>query len=186
MVLDVKRDDPRGPVLDVAEALFYARGVQAVGIDEIRDRAGISLKRLYRAFGSKQELLIAVLERRDLRWRARLTDHVERQRDPIARILAVFDWLELWFSEPDFRGCAWVNVYGELGAVSPSVADQARRHKRAFRTFVDGLSRAADLSPDAADALYLLAEGAIVTAGIFGTVAPAAQARAAARGLLAG
>jgi len=98
----------------------------------------------------------------------------------------VFDWLELWFSEPDFRGCAWVNVYGELGAVSPSVADQARRHKRAFRTFLDGLSRAADLSPDAADALYLLAEGAIVTAGIFGTVAPAAQARAAARGLLAG
>jgi hypothetical protein len=32
--------------------------------------------------------------------------------DPRQRIIAVFDWLQAWFSEPGFRGCAWINGYG--------------------------------------------------------------------------
>ncbi len=33
-------------VLDAADALFYERGVQAVGMDAIRSASGVSLKRL--------------------------------------------------------------------------------------------------------------------------------------------
>jgi AcrR family transcriptional regulator len=36
----------RTRLLDAAEDLFYTRGIQSVGMDEIRDASGVSLKRL--------------------------------------------------------------------------------------------------------------------------------------------
>lgn len=173
----------REQVLDAAERLFYGRGVQSVGMDEIRGASGVSLKRLYQLFPAKDRLVEAYLERRDIVWRRRLTDRVNRHREPGERILAVFDHLHEWFGDPDFRGCAWINSYGELGAVSPGVVVQARAHKTAFRDYLSGLVADAGLPAVTAEHLCLLAEGAMVTAGIFSTREPAVRAREAA-GLL--
>lgn len=172
-------------LLDAAEDLFYARGIQSVGMDEIRDASGVSLKRLYQLFPAKEQLVEAYLDRRDLSWRGRLADYAGRQHDPQRRLLAVFDWLETWFSEPGFRGCAWINGYGELGSTSPAVAAQARRHKQAFRAYLHDLVTAAALPESMTDSLYLLAEGAMVTAAIFTTAEPALHARSTAEQLLA-
>ncbi|MER5469928.1 TetR/AcrR family transcriptional regulator [Streptomyces sp. NPDC002685] len=174
----------REQALDAAERLFYGRGIQAVGMDDIRGASGVSLKRLYQLFPAKEQLVEAYLERRDAQWRARLAEHVDGQREPERRILAVFDWLGLWFAEPDFRGCAWINSYGELGATSERVAAQVRAHKAAFRAYLAGLVSTAGLPPALGDHLFLLAEGAMVTAGITQSTEPAEQARAAARLLL--
>jgi AcrR family transcriptional regulator len=181
---NVAEPGPHTRLLDAAEELFYARGVQAVGMDEIRARAGVSLKRLYQLFPSKEALVEAFLERRDIRWRARLSAHVARSRTPQTRILAVYDWLALWFGEPDFRGCAWININGELGATSDAIREQTRRHKDAFRDYLSDLVAAAALPVSLADQLYLLAEGAMVTAGIYRTSDPAAAAHRAAEVLL--
>jgi AcrR family transcriptional regulator len=183
-------DDERVLVLDAAERLFYGRGVQAVGIDAIRAEAGVSLKRLYQLFPSKDRLLVAFLERRDARWRGRLAAFVDARArhgaDPVERILAVYDWLGEWFAEPGFRGCAWINSSGELGGVSEPVVALARSHKAAFRAYLAGLVADAGLRPDLTDELVLLAEGAMVTAGIFGSPDPAASARRAAERLIRG
>lgn len=56
----------------------------------------------------------------------RLAEYVGRYEAPGARVLAVFDRLGAWFAEPGFRGCAWINAYGELGPASPPVAEGAR------------------------------------------------------------
>jgi AcrR family transcriptional regulator len=174
----------REQALDAAEELFYGRGIQAVGMDAIRGASGVSLKRLYQLFPAKDQLIEAYLKRRDLRWRERLAAHVERREDPEERILAVFDWLRLWFGEPDFRGCAWINAYGELGAASPRVAAQVRAHKQAFRGYLADLVTDAELPAALAGQLFLLAEGAMVTAGITENADPAEQARQAAQLLL--
>jgi AcrR family transcriptional regulator len=175
-------------VLDAAEALFYRRGVQAVGVDDIRAEAGVSLKRLYQLFPSKDHLVVAFLERRDARWRGRLAEYVAARAGNGGALhdclLAVFDWLGEWFAEPGFRGCAWVNSYGELGGVSADVAGLARAHKTAFRSYLAGLVADAGLRAGLTDELLLLAEGAMVTAGIFGTAEPAVHARRAAEALL--
>ncbi|MFE9020890.1 TetR/AcrR family transcriptional regulator [Streptomyces sp. NPDC007808] len=175
----------REHALDAAERLFYGRGIQSVGMDDIRGASGVSLKRLYQLFPAKEQLVEAYLERRDVRWRALLAAHVERHADPERRILAVYDWLEEWFGQEGFRGCAWINSYGELGARSERVADQVRAHKRAFRDYLASLVTGAGLPEALAGPLYLLAEGAMVTAGITGGTRPAAEAREAARSLLA-
>jgi AcrR family transcriptional regulator len=170
--------------LDAAEDLIYARGVQSVGMDEIRDRSGVPLKRLYQLFSSKENLVVAVLERRDTRWHERLGAYVDGVADPQSRVLAVFDWLGEWFAEPGFRGCAWINTNGEMGAVSPAVADQARRHKATFKRYLGQLVADAGLPPRLTDQLALLADGAMADAGIFATAESASRAREAAETLI--
>lgn len=182
-------------LLDTAEELFYADGVHAVGMDAIRTHSGVSLKRLYQCFPSKESLVEAYLMRRDERWRGRLTDyvtaHAERPRDAIP---AVFDWLLTWFEEPGFRGCAFINSYGELGSTAPAVAAAVRHHKEAVRAYLLGLTR--ELGADSlghrevkeltelADQLLALVDGATVVAAITGDTSAAMSCRAAATTLV--
>lgn len=182
-------DEARARILDAAETLFYDRGIQSVGMDELRTTAGVSLKRLYGCFPAKHDLVEAYLRRRDTRWRTALAGYVtERAGTPEARPLAVFDWLHDWFSGTDFRGCAFINSFGELGATSDGVARVAREHKRALRAYLTDLTRGAGAGePDALGGqLALLVDGAITTAAITGEPSAARQARSAAAALLAG
>lgn len=153
-------------------------------MDAVRNASGVSLKRLYQLFPSKEELVLEFLRQRDSWWQRALTGYADAQPSPEERITAVFDWLYQWFSEPDYRGCAFINSFGELGAISPEVAEQARNHKKAFHDYLAGLVAASGRPAELADQLVLLAEGAITTAAIFGTPEPAHQARDAARSLM--
>ncbi|QEU90095.1 TetR/AcrR family transcriptional regulator [Streptomyces kanamyceticus] len=171
-------------LLDAAERLFYERGIQAVGMDQVRTASGVSLKRLYQVFPSKSELVRACLERRDRRWREHLAAYVDGTEDAEGRVLAVYDWLYAWFAEPDFRGCAFINSFGELGAVDPAVADTVRAHKAAFREYLAALVAAAGGPARAVGPLVLLAEGAMTTAAITGSPEAARQARLGAVQLL--
>ncbi|WP_333763632.1 TetR/AcrR family transcriptional regulator [Streptomyces sp. IBSBF 2390] len=173
----------RAALLDAAEALFYAHGIQAVGMDRVREASGLPLKRIYRLFATKEDLVVAVLRRRDRRWREGLTAHVEGVRDPRERVLAVFDWLAGWFGEPGFRGCAWINAFGELGSSSEPVLAEVRSHKQAFHDQLAAWVRATGVP--VAEPVFLLAEGAVVTAGLSGDPSPAAHARTAVESLLA-
>ncbi|WP_369371282.1 TetR/AcrR family transcriptional regulator [Promicromonospora sp. Populi] len=174
----------RESVVQAADQLFYTRGVQAVGMDAVRTAAGVSLKRIYSLFASKDELIVAVLHHRTAIWDSRLASASERATTARERILAIFDFLDAWFREPDFCGCAFINVHGELGASSPAVTDAVREQKRTFQEYVARLVADAGAPPTLAPQLAILAEGAQTTAAISGTPEAAHQARAAAETLL--
>nr|BFD95197.1 TetR/AcrR family transcriptional regulator [Kitasatospora sp. Xyl93] len=181
----MEQEDPRTRILDAAEELFYGQGIQAVGMDAVRAASGMTMRRLYQHFPSKGELVEAYLLRRDGRWRASLAGYVSRTGgSPREQLLAVFDWLGRWFAEPGFRGCAFVNSLGELGAVSPAVVAAARHHKAEFGGYLAALAEAAGAPPATAVHLTLLAEGAITSAAVHGDPTAAADAREAARVLL--
>jgi AcrR family transcriptional regulator len=181
----VNDGEDRQRLLTAADRLFNDRGVQAVGMDDIRDAAGVPLKRLYGEFPSKADLVRAVLRRRDDDVRNAIAAFVDaRANEPRARILAVFDFLYEWFSEPAFRGCMFINTSGELGGTSDDIARIARQHKRAVRSYLAKLVKAAGLPATLADQLLILANGAMVTAAINGTPDSARHARDAAEVLL--
>ncbi|MBV6701878.1 TetR/AcrR family transcriptional regulator [Kitasatospora aureofaciens] len=183
---DGTRDRAADGILDAAEDLFYGQGIQAVGMDAVRAASGVTLRRLYQLFPSKGDLVEAYLLRRDERWRADLAAYVDEAAvEPREQLLAVFDWLAIWFAQPAFRGCAFVNAFGELGASSLAVASAARHHKAEFAAYLARLTTAAGAPPATAVHLALLAEGAITTAAIRGDSTPAAEAKEAARVLLA-
>ncbi|MFI2104624.1 TetR/AcrR family transcriptional regulator [Isoptericola sp. NPDC019693] len=175
----------RDTVVAAADRLFYARGVQAVGMDAVRAEAGVSLKRIYTLFPSKEDLVVAVLALRTRQW----ADGVERAAatatTPGERILSVFDFLDEWFREDGFRGCAFINSFGELGATSPRIAAAVRGHKEAFQEHVLGLVREVGLPDAVALQVVLLAEGAQTTAAITHDADVAREARRAAASLLA-
>lgn len=172
-------------VLAAADRLFNDRGIQAVGMDAIRDAANVPLKRLYRNFPSKAELVRAVLERRDCGVRTAIAQFVDAHaHTPRERVLAVFDFLFEWFTEPGFRGCLFINTVGELGGTSDDVARIARQHKHAVRDYLADLLADCAVPAALADQLLILANGAMVTAAMHDDPEVAHRARDAAGILL--
>jgi AcrR family transcriptional regulator len=176
---------PREQVIDAADALFYARGIRAVGMDDVRDASGVSLKRLYALFPGKDSLVLAVLRKRHAMWTEGLTAAVEATGGAREKVLAVYDYLAAWFAEDTFRGCGFINAFGELGPTSPEVAAYAREHKRAFQEQLAQLVAGAGMDPALAPQLAILAEGAQTTAAIEGSPEAAVHARRAAETLVA-
>ncbi|GAA4192234.1 TetR/AcrR family transcriptional regulator [Gryllotalpicola kribbensis] len=175
----------RQKIVDAADELFYARGIGQVGMDAVRDAAGVSLRALYNEFPAKDELIIAVLGKRHRMWTEGVTAKVDAIREPRAKLLAVYDYLAEWFDESDFRGCGFINAFGELGAANPRVAETVRDHKADFQRYVDSLVQAAGGPASLGPQLAILAEGAQTTAAIAGTTDAARHARAAAEALIA-
>lgn len=136
-------------ILDVAESLFYTRGISAVTMREVRAAAQVSLKRLYREFGSKEDLVTAYLTRRDGWWLGSLREHLSRAEPTTpARLQALFEWLASWFSSPGFNGCAFVNAHGELGSLPDSCRQVVVKHLAALRTL---LAESVLMPPDSLD-----------------------------------
>ena len=177
-------DIAREQVIAVADRLFYARGIQAVPMDELRTEAGVSLKRMYALFPSKETLIAAVLKGRNATWTEGIQDWAARVDAPREKLLTMFDFLADWFAKDDFRGCAFINSFGELGATAPTVAEAARAHKASFQGYVADLVDQAGAPASLAPQLALLAEGAQTTAAISGLPDAATSARAAAATLI--
>lgn len=177
-------DEARRRVLDAVAALFYSRGIYSVGMDEIRAAAGVSLRRLYQLFRSKDEIIACYLDTCDRRFHRGLSRHVDAAQDPRGKLLAVFDWLACWFAGEDFRGCALINCHAEMGSANATVAAAVRAHKQAFRDRLTQLACAAGADAELAEHLGLLVEGATTTAAISGSPLPARQAKRAATTLV--
>jgi len=179
-------EEARDRVLAAAGQLFYARGITAVGMDDIRDASGVPLKRLYQCFPSKDRLVEAYLDRRDEQWMTALARCVGRHRNPRTRLLAPFTFLDEWFASAGFRGCAFINAFGELGGSSEQVTSMVRRHKQRLRQYLAGLAAEAGARHPSilAAQLLVLMEGAIVVAATGTSARAAAHARLAARALL--
>ncbi|MEV6134472.1 TetR/AcrR family transcriptional regulator [Nocardia sp. NPDC051990] len=174
----------RERVLAAADRLFYAHGVQSVGMDAVRSEAGISLKRIYFLFPSKDDLIVAVLHRRRAQWNAGIAASAEHAVTAREKVLSVFDFLDDWFRQPDFHGCAFINVFGELSAGSVNVSRVVREQKDVFQRYLAELVHEAGAAEVVAAQIAILVEGAQTTAAIAGRPDAAANARAAATTLL--
>ncbi|MGA9871424.1 MAG: TetR/AcrR family transcriptional regulator [Rhodococcus sp. (in: high G+C Gram-positive bacteria)] len=169
MTLASKPLTPAGErILTVASALFYERGIKAVGVDLIADEAGTTKKTLYDRFGSKDGLVMRYLERRFDRWCDFVTDHLENYPDPAARILGVYDALEAWMRD-NHRGCGFVNAFAEFGGTDHPALEVIRREKEWTRGLFVRLATEAGLADpsELGTKLSLIHEGALVmsTAG---------------------
>lgn len=179
----------RERILATAARLFYARGINRVGVDTIAAEARVTKTSLYRHFPSKARLVAAFMERINAEWSAWLKSRVEgASSDPAERLLAVYDALGEWFQTPTFRGCPFINTAAEVSDPESPLAKAAWGFKRGFRDYLRALTREAkaeDAGP-LADSLLLLADGAIVRAAMNpgDGASAAALAKKAARALL--
>jgi AcrR family transcriptional regulator len=178
---------PRERILNAAYQLFSRRGIRAVGTDEVIERAGVAKATLYRHFATKNDLVLAVLERRERLWTHGLIEAQSELRGntPEDRLLAIFDVLHDWFQNRDgFEGCSFINILLELGPDHP--AGQASIvHIDNVRDIVRQRAVAAGLDDveDFAWSWHILMKGAIILAAV-GDLEAAHRAQKMARALI--
>jgi AcrR family transcriptional regulator len=180
--------DARERLLTAAYELFSRQGVQAVGVDAIIERSGVARQTMYRHFGSKQELVLAFLARREQLWTVGWLQAEARRRatDPRSQLLAIFDVFDEWFRTPGFEGCSFINVLLEHPAEQHPIHRAAADYLASIRAFLEGLAREAQIAePEPfARQWHILMKGSIVAAGE-GDVDAARRAKQIAELLLA-
>jgi AcrR family transcriptional regulator len=182
------RRSPRDRLLEAAGELFYAEGVQSVGIDRVIERAGVAKASLYSAFGSKEELVRAYLDERHARILGRLRAAVDAvdPHDPVARILAVFEAQAELFRAPDYHGCAFTAAAaeaprdGRIGQATHAYRQEVRE------LFTELATTAGAPAPEVlASQLQLLYDGGSSAANLDRDPSIAGPVRAAATALIA-
>jgi AcrR family transcriptional regulator len=179
--------DARQRILDSAYDLFAHRGIRAVGIDEIRERADVAKATLYRHFRSKDELVLAFLERREQLWTREWVEKEARSRadTPEEQLLAIFDAFDEWFHQADFEGCSFINVMLEWADRDHPIGQASCLHLANIRSFLATLAMEAGLrEPETfAHSWHILMKGSIVAAAE-GDVDAAQRAKSMGRALI--
>lgn len=180
------RPSARERILDAAYELFSRRGIQAVGVNEVIERAGVATATLYRHFPSKEKLVLAFLDLREQRWTKDLIEAgaMGRGSNPEEQLLAIFDVLDEWFHRDDFEAGSFIKVLLELGPKHPA-GGASVRHLEQLRAIASHLAEEAGLrdAESFAHSWHILMQGSIVVAAE-GDVEAARRGKAMARSLI--
>ncbi|OBI75853.1 TetR/AcrR family transcriptional regulator [Mycobacterium sp. E740] len=158
----------RERIIGTSYELFTHRGICDVGVDEVVAKAGVAKATLYRHFSSKEDLVLAFMDRRAQVWTNEVIDRQPRERaeDPKEQLLALFDVLDEWFHRrSDYEACSFVKVLFEVGAEG-RIGQACVGHLDKIRDILRDRAEQAGLrdAKDLAWSLNILVKGSIVCA----------------------
>jgi AcrR family transcriptional regulator len=161
--------DVRQRILDTASTLFYERGVRAVGVDLVVDESGVAKTSLYRHFRTKDDLIVAFLEREDAQFWAQWDEVAARHADdPLAEIEAHMRWIGKRLARANYRGCPQINVAAEFAEADHPSRAVSREHMQAMRKRLAEIARRSGAARpgELAAQLGVLVNGAFVSASM--------------------
>jgi len=159
--------DKRSEIISAAARIFETEGLRGVGIDRVIAPSGVSTRTLYKHFGSRDGLVIAVLEARHRRFMERLS---EAKAENVGPIGSLFDTLRSWIEEHGAHGCMLLRAHSEYGEASQDIVQLACQQKHEFR---DEVARRVGRvlgrqEPMLSTQIWLLFEGATAAASVAG------------------
>jgi AcrR family transcriptional regulator len=162
--------DVRDRILATASDLFYHHGIRAVGVDLVVEKAGVAKTSLYRHFGTKDDLVVAFLQRMDEEfWKT--WDEVSQQHpdDGRAELKAQLEWIGERVNQPDYRGCPQLNIAAEYPELGHPARKFAKEHKREMRRRLKNIAeKLKSADPDQlAGQLAVLINGAFVSTPMY-------------------
>lgn len=171
--------------------LFYRNGFGAVGIDRVIEAAGVTKTTFYKHFEGKDDLMVAAVQKRD-EWESQAWGRAVRERagdDPRKQLLAMLDVMDIWFNDPEFLGCMFLNTAIEFPNPHDPVHQAAAAYKRKTRDHFRDLAKAAGADAATAetfaDCYSALIEGALILRQTHGRNDAARAIRPAAEQLIA-
>lgn len=176
----------RERILATAFELFYARGIRAVGIDLIIARSGVAKATFYKHFPSKDDLVLAYLDKVDGVWSGQLVAAAEAAGpDPAEQLVGMFDALRTACRRDGYRGCAFINAAAESQPGTP-VHQRTVTHKSAVLAWVRDLAEQAGApEPDTlARSLTLLLDGGLASGSLDADPEAPEAAKTSARALI--
>jgi AcrR family transcriptional regulator len=180
VVVSVDPESGRERVMRAAYDLFSRQGTRTVGVDAVISEAGVAKMTLYRNFASKDDLILAFLERRETLWTVGWVraESQRRGNTPVQRLLAIFEIFGEWFARPDFEGCSFITTLLEVTNRDSAVRQASVLHLANIRGYLCELATEAGVAdPDAfARQWHILMKGSII-AGAEGDTQAADRAR---------
>jgi AcrR family transcriptional regulator len=176
----------RERILETAGELFYSDGYRAVGVDTIIARSGVAKATLYRHFPSKDELIVAYLERSNRDFWDWFEEAIAATEDPREKLVSLFDAVARLATSARCLGCAFQATAAEFPTHDHPGHRVAEAHKRAVLRRLRGLAAEAGARDpeELARELLLLMDGAFAAARMFARLSPAASVPAAAATLI--
>jgi len=165
----------RERVLETAATLFYQEGVRAVGVDLVVERSGVAKTSLYRHFATKDDLVVAFLEREDAEyWEGWESVSVQNTDDAEAELKAHLRFIAEHIAAPRYRGCPFLNVATEFPAPIHPARTVAMRNKTELLHRLGTLAKRMGVrKPDELAAqLVLLIDGAYMNGPLLGKKGP--------------
>jgi AcrR family transcriptional regulator len=165
----------RERILDKASGLFAEHGINAVGLQQVIDECGCGKNLLYREFPSKDELVVAYLERLGAESRADSDMAIaSHPGDPAAQLVEIVRIAVTRATTPDYRGCAFHNAAAEFREPEHRVHQVSIEHASAVRGVLKALAKQAGVAAPAelADRLMLIIEGVYASGTMFGRRGP--------------
>ena len=167
--------DVRQRILDTAARLFYRQGFGATGINQLIAEANVAKASLYQHFRTKDEVLKAYLQQTSQAWFVQVEAAAATGTTPRTRVLAVFDLLNGFLPNVEFRGCNFQNAFVQLAPEETEVHHLIQQHKTKMQQLFARLLPQAE--PALIEEIALLFEGALISCQVQQTLAPVAAAR---------
>jgi len=182
--------DMRQHIIETASNLFYNQGYNSTGINEIIAKSGIAKATLYSHFKSKDDICVAYLRHRNTSFMEQIDEYCNRKSKGKNRVIGIFDFLALFYDQPEFNGCWCQNTVSEIPHDKKRIKDEIKSQKTSFLTFINQLiddnlpdlskTRSASLSRQ----LYVLYEGAIAESFLMDDNWPIKEAKKLAKQLV--
>ncbi|MEH6535555.1 MAG: TetR/AcrR family transcriptional regulator [Psychroserpens sp.] len=154
-------------IIQTASNLFYQNGYNLTGINEIIKEAGIAKATLYNHFKSKEDICIAYLQHKNSAFITEIKAFVAEREKGEERILALFDYLDLFFNTKNFNGCWCINTISEIPKKNTTIRAKILKQKHSLIDYITQLIKgnleavSAEKSEAIAKQVYLLYESAI-------------------------
>jgi AcrR family transcriptional regulator len=155
----------RERIVEAATALFYAQGLRAVSAEKIIAQVGITKVTFYRHFPTKDDLIVAYLERR-AKWERDAIAHARQSADDVPDVFRIIaEAIGADSCSPGFRGCPFINAAAEYADPEHPVRHVVDTHRRWFRQTTQDLLDEIGVpdSAQVADQLVMLRDGAMVS-----------------------
>lgn len=174
-------------ILDRAGELFYARGIRAVGMDQLIADLGLSKMTVYRLFPTKDALVERYLGRLQGRILQAIDDDMATHpaTDPAGALTAILDAVEQDLARPGFRGCPFGNAAVDYDDPVHPARAIARDYREQLRRRLGLLSVRLTGGTQLGDRIAVLVDGAYLSAAHLGANGPAAAGLDLARELVA-
>lgn len=148
-----------------ASALFYSKGIRAVGVEEVLSEAGVTRATLYRHFQGKDDLIATYLRAAHADAQAGVEAAVSSASRAEDQIRAVATSIGSQITSEGFRGCAFLNAAAEFPADEGPALPVVLEHRSWFLQTVTELFARAEAPDPAAAAQHfvMLRDGAMAT-----------------------
>lgn len=151
-------------IIHTASDLFYRNGYNLTGINEIIKEAGIAKATLYNHFSSKEEICLAYLKYKNSTFLKEIETFAMKAPKGKDQLLALFDFLTLFFNGKEFNGCWCIRTVAEIPLENEIIRAEIQRQKNDFIAVIDQLvkSNIPNYNNERiAQQIYVLYEGAV-------------------------